>query len=110
MARKAMAMSDHWLRDETGAVIRELIRWRWRTLRNVETGAIRRERGPLAIQHERGAVWVEFGRLWLTRCAPAHPNEWMLVWRRKRPDFYASSAFSAAASSAPSSPRGNRWP
>jgi len=52
-----------WLRDETGAVIRERIRWHWRILQNVETGAIRHERGPLAVQCEHGATRLEFGRL-----------------------------------------------
>src|SRR5262249_28616839 len=84
-----------WLRDEMGAVIYERIRWRWRTLQNLATGAIRRERGPLAIQHEWGAARIEFGRLWLIRCAPGppnsraagHPNKWMIVWRRKLPEW-----------------------
>jgi hypothetical protein len=70
-----------WLRDEIGAVIGERIRWRWRTLRNSETGAIRHERGPLAVQHEWGAVRIEIGRLWFVRCAPKHPNRWMIIWK-----------------------------
>src|SRR5215469_12149497 len=73
----------HWrfLRDETGAVIGERIRWRWRILQNAETGAIRHERGPLAVQHEWGAVWIEIGRLRFARCAPKHPNRWMIIWK-----------------------------
>jgi hypothetical protein len=90
------------LRDETGAVIREHIRrWRWRTLQNSVTGAARYERGPLSIQWEYNAVQVKLSRLLFIWCAPnrpnppaqgdpkykhpdipGHPNKWMLVWRR----------------------------
>jgi hypothetical protein len=70
-----------WLRDETGVVICERIRWHWRTLRNSETGAIRHKCGPLAIQHELGAVRIEIGQLWFVRCAPKHPNRWLIVRR-----------------------------
>jgi hypothetical protein len=70
-----------WLRDETGVVIGERSRWRWRTLRNSETGAIRHERGPLAVQYEWGATRLEVGRLWLVWCAPKHPHRWMIIWR-----------------------------
>jgi hypothetical protein len=77
------------LRDGTGAVVRERNRWRWRTLRNSETNGIRHERGPLAVQCEHGATRFELGRLWFVRCAPAHPsglprghpNRWMIIWR-----------------------------
>ena|SRR5215471_5637939 len=90
-------MASRWrfLRDETGAVIRKRIRWRWRTLRNSETNGIRHERGPLAVQCEHGATRLEFGRLWFVWCAPApansraagHPNKWMIVWRRGLPEW-----------------------
>jgi len=42
-----------------------------------------------------GAVWIDFGRLRLIRCArhPSgrrtldHPNAWMIVWRRGLPEW-----------------------
>jgi hypothetical protein len=34
-----------------------------------------------------GAAWLDLGRLRLIRCAPAHPNRWMIVWRRKLPEW-----------------------
>ena len=46
-----------------------------------------------------GAVWIDIGRLRLIWCAPdrpstpghpnipGHPNKWMIVWRRKLPEF-----------------------
>jgi hypothetical protein len=40
-----------------------------------------------------GAVWLELGRLRLIWCAPprpgslGHPNKWMLVWRRRLPEW-----------------------
>src|SRR5262245_12234713 len=36
------------------------------------------------IHCEWGATWLDLGRLRLVRCAPRHPNKWMLIWRRKR--------------------------
>jgi len=70
------------LRDETGAVIRERInRWRWRTLRNSVTGGVRYERGPLTIQWEHGAGQVKLGRLLFVHCASKHPYRWLLIWR-----------------------------
>jgi len=89
-----------WLCDETGAVIRERIRWRWRTLRNRETNGIRHECGPLAVYREWGAVRIELGRLWFVWCAPGppnsralgHPNRWM-IWRRKLPVFLGNPKY-----------------
>jgi hypothetical protein len=34
-----------------------------------------------------GAVWLDLGRLRLIRCAPQHPNRWMIVWRRRLPEW-----------------------
>jgi hypothetical protein len=34
-----------------------------------------------------GAVWIDIGRLRLIRCAPGHLNNWMIVWRRRLPEF-----------------------
>ena len=49
----------------------------------------------MRIHREHGSVRIELGRLWLIRCAryPSgrrtldHPNAWMLVWRRKLPEW-----------------------
>jgi hypothetical protein len=38
-------------------------------------------RNILRIRREAGATRIELGRLWFIRCAPKHPNKWMLVWR-----------------------------
>jgi len=69
------------LRNEAVVVVRERIRWRWRTLRNSATGGIRYERGPLTVQWEHGAGQVRLGRLLFIRCAPKHPYQWMLIWQ-----------------------------
>jgi hypothetical protein len=42
---------------------------------------------PLRIHREHGATRLELGRLWLVRCAPEHPNRWMIVWRRGLPEW-----------------------
>jgi len=33
------------------------------------------------------AVWIDIGRLRLIRCAPGHPNKWMIAWRRGLPEW-----------------------
>lgn len=39
------------------------------------------------IHREGSALRFELGRLWLIRCAPGHPNRWMIVWRRGLPEW-----------------------
>ena len=52
------------------------------------------------IHREQGATRLELGRLWFIRCAPnrpsefpghpdihGHPNVWMIVWRRRLPEW-----------------------
>jgi hypothetical protein len=34
-----------------------------------------------------GATWLDLGRLRLIWCAPGHPNAWMIIWRRKLPEW-----------------------
>jgi len=47
----------------------------------------------LRIHREWGSVRIELGRLWLIRCARSgrqtldHPNAWMIVWRRRLPEW-----------------------
>lgn len=55
------------------------------------------------IHREWGATRLELGRLWLIRCAPnrpntlghppiaGHPNVWMIVWRRRLPEWNRDS-------------------
>jgi hypothetical protein len=51
-----------------------------------------------------GATWIDVGALRLISCAPdrpsspghpnipGHPNKWMIVWRRKRPEWDPTTA------------------
>ncbi|PWT77744.1 MAG: hypothetical protein C5B58_16345 [Acidobacteria bacterium] len=40
----------------------------------------------MRIHREWGSLRIELGSLWLIRCAPEHPNRWMVVWRRGLPE------------------------
>jgi len=62
-------------------------------------GAVSLRFGPVCIHREDRAVRLELGRLWFIRCAPnrpstpghppiaGHPNVWMIVWRRRLPEW-----------------------
>jgi len=36
---------------------------------------------------EWGSLRLELGPLWLIRCAPGHPNKWMICWRTGLPEW-----------------------
>jgi hypothetical protein len=44
---------------------------------------VRRGHGPPTW----GAVWLDIGRLRLIRCAPKYLDRWMVVWRRRQPEW-----------------------
>jgi hypothetical protein len=77
------------LKPELPKLVPNLSNAEWETLKRDEDR--RRERAkPLMIVRRTHREWgsrrIELGRLWLIRCAPGHPNRWMIVWRTGLPE------------------------